>query len=109
MDEVFDSEISDTYTSFEFTSKGIMMYGKDEFRIVSEKGKEKYEGRFETEISQIVPLNSNEDYLFITIENDSLNSSRLFRYVNTVFIQLLGSDIDFVAPSYRSADMCLHE
>ena len=47
--------------------------------------------------------------LFITIENDSLNSSRLFRYVNTVFIQLLGSDIDFVTPSYRSADMCLHE
>ena len=67
-DEVFGSEISDIYSAFEFTDKGIVMYGKDKFRIITEKGKEKYEGNFETEISQIVPLNSNEDYLFITIE-----------------------------------------
>lgn len=67
-EKLFISEIKDNYTSFEFTRKGIIMYGKDEFRLISDNGKEKYKDRFETEISHIIPLNSNEDYLFITIE-----------------------------------------
>lgn len=65
---LFTSEINDIYTSFEFTHKGIIMYGKDEFRLISDNGKDKYKDRFETEISHIIPLNSNEDYMFITIE-----------------------------------------
>lgn len=67
-EKIFTSEVKDIYTSFEFTGKGIMMYGKDEFRLISDNGKEKYKDRFETEISHIIPLNSNKDYLFITIE-----------------------------------------
>lgn len=64
----FTKKIDNKYTSFEFTAKGIIMYGDDSFMLISEKGKEKYTDQFETEISQIIPLDRNEDYLFITAE-----------------------------------------
>lgn len=67
-EKAFDTEIDDVYTSFEFVKKGIIMYGKDEFRLLSEKGKDKYKDHFETEISQVIPLKKNDEYLFITIE-----------------------------------------
>ncbi len=67
-EKIFDTKIDDVYTSFEFVKKGIIMYGRDEFRLLTEKGKEKYKDHFETEISQIIPLKKSDEYLFITIE-----------------------------------------
>lgn len=65
-EELYTKEISGDYSKYIFTKDGLMAYGKNEFILLNDKGKVLMEDEFEDDITEVINIGNNKEYLFVS-------------------------------------------
>lgn len=62
---VYSDKYDKTYTSFKFSGDNILIYNETECILITLKGKVKFRNTFEDGISNIIPVNNKDEFIYI--------------------------------------------
>lgn len=65
---VYGCDIKDSYTNYKFSGANVLMYDDLNCKIITLKGKNVFSHTFENGISNIVPINGKDEFIFIDRE-----------------------------------------
>lgn len=65
-EEIYRKEISPDYVKYAFTKDGLVAYGSDKFLLLSDNGKKLMEENFEDDITEIINIGNNKEYIFVS-------------------------------------------
>ena len=63
---IYTKEVSPDYSKYTFTESGLMAYGQNKFLLLNDKGNVLMEDEFEDDITQIINVGNNKEYIFVS-------------------------------------------
>lgn len=62
---VYSEKFDRAYSGYKFSGNNIVVYNDTEFMLISTKGKIKFKDTFEDGITNIIPINDNDEFIYI--------------------------------------------